>query len=154
MPIRKDLRIHYTVAAGWPEVRAAIRARAELRCECIGECGAYHAHERCNAPHLAWIARPLVNPAAWVLSAAGAVVGRAKVIRVVIQVAHLDHDPANNDHGNLRALCQRCHLLLDRGQHRASQVHATWSAHRHVQRDLVLDVLVPLNSGVSDETCS
>lgn len=33
--------------------------------------------------------------------------------RVVLTVAHLDHDPANNDPANLRALCQRCHLRWD-----------------------------------------
>ena len=32
---------------------------------------------------------------------------------VVLTVAHLDHDPANNDDGNLAALCQRCHNTYD-----------------------------------------
>jgi len=35
-------------------------------------------------------------------------------VRVVLTVAHLDHDTANNDPANLRALCQRCHLNWDR----------------------------------------
>lgn len=35
-------------------------------------------------------------------------------IVIVITVAHLDHNPANNDMDNLRALCQRCHLGHDR----------------------------------------
>lgn len=34
--------------------------------------------------------------------------------RVVLTVAHMDQDPANNDPANLRALCQRCHLAWDR----------------------------------------
>jgi len=38
--------------------------------------------------------------------------------RVVLTVHHLDHDTANNDHGNLQALCQLCHNLAD-GQYRA-----------------------------------
>ena len=33
--------------------------------------------------------------------------------RVVLTVAHLDHDPTNNDPSNLRALCQRCHNAHD-----------------------------------------
>jgi 5-methylcytosine-specific restriction endonuclease McrA len=37
--------------------------------------------------------------------------------KVVLTVAHLDHDPGNNEFQNLRALCQRCHLAHDREQH-------------------------------------
>ncbi len=37
--------------------------------------------------------------------------------RVVLTVAHLDHDTSNNDPANLRALCQRCHLTHDAQQH-------------------------------------
>lgn len=34
-------------------------------------------------------------------------------IRVVLTIAHLDHDIKNNDYNNLRALCQRCHNRHD-----------------------------------------
>ncbi len=37
--------------------------------------------------------------------------------KVVLTVAHMDHDKANNDPANLRALCQRCHLAWDRDHH-------------------------------------
>ncbi|MGH7038490.1 MAG: hypothetical protein ACREE4_14535 [Stellaceae bacterium] len=37
--------------------------------------------------------------------------------RVVLAAAHLDHDPANNRMGNLRSLCQRCHMVHDRPHH-------------------------------------
>ena len=33
---------------------------------------------------------------------------------VALAAAHLDHDPTNNRLRNLRALCQRCHMLHDR----------------------------------------
>lgn len=33
----------------------------------------------------------------------------SKAIRVVLTIAHLDHDIQNNAEENLRALCQRCH---------------------------------------------
>jgi 5-methylcytosine-specific restriction endonuclease McrA len=36
---------------------------------------------------------------------------------VYIQVAHLDHDVTNCDRANLRALCQRCHLIYDARLH-------------------------------------
>jgi 5-methylcytosine-specific restriction endonuclease McrA len=31
-----------------------------------------------------------------------------------LQVAHLDHNPANNEHSNLISLCDVCHLKNDR----------------------------------------
>lgn len=34
-------------------------------------------------------------------------------VRVVLTVAHLDHQPENCDRENLRALCQRCHNAYD-----------------------------------------
>lgn len=33
--------------------------------------------------------------------------------KVVLTIAHLDHDVTHNDLGNLRAWCQRCHLTYD-----------------------------------------
>lgn len=42
------------------------------------------------------------------------------MIRIVLTIAHLDHDVANNDPCNLRALCNRCHLNWDREHHRAN----------------------------------
>ena len=39
--------------------------------------------------------------------------------RVVLTVAHLDHDPMNCARENLRALCQRCHLAYDLKMHLA-----------------------------------
>lgn len=39
--------------------------------------------------------------------------------RVVLTVAHLDHDPQHNADDNLRALCQRCHLGHDLELHQA-----------------------------------
>jgi len=43
----------------------------------------------------------------------GDVCDNAKVIRVVLTTAHLDHNPENNDERNLKALCQRCHNRYD-----------------------------------------
>ena len=36
-----------------------------------------------------------------------------KFIKVVLTIAHLDHDVNNNNHLNLKALCQRCHNRYD-----------------------------------------
>lgn len=38
-----------------------------------------------------------------------------KLVKIVLTVAHLDHDVNNNDHSNLKALCQRCHNRHDVG---------------------------------------
>src|SRR3990170_1974736 len=37
--------------------------------------------------------------------------------KVVLTVAHLDHEPQNCTDENLRALCQRCHLTYDARHH-------------------------------------
>ena len=39
--------------------------------------------------------------------------------RVVLTVAHLDHDPTNNRDENLKAGCQRCHNAYDAPMRRA-----------------------------------
>ena len=43
-----------------------------------------------------------------------------RTTRVVLAAAHLDHNPTHcgRRHRNVRALCQRCHLLHDRPEHR------------------------------------
>lgn len=40
--------------------------------------------------------------------------------RNTLTVAHLDHNPGNNDPANLAALCAPCHLHNDQAQHRRS----------------------------------
>jgi len=37
--------------------------------------------------------------------------------RIILTVAHIDHDKTNNRFNNLAALCQRCHLKHDIKQH-------------------------------------
>ena len=39
--------------------------------------------------------------------------------KVILTVAHLDHQPENCDYDNLMAMCQRCHLRYDAHHHRA-----------------------------------
>lgn len=40
-----------------------------------------------------------------------------KPIKIVLTIAHLDHDTNNNDYSNLKALCQKCHLIYDKEHH-------------------------------------
>jgi hypothetical protein len=94
MPIRRENRDRYP--ANWRAIGRAIRHRAGYRCECTGECG-LHAGRRC-----AELDR---QPAHW---------ARGKV---VLTIAHLDHVPEHCAHSNLKAMCQRCHLRMDREHH-------------------------------------
>ena len=54
--------------------------------------------------------------------------------KVVLTVAHLDHQPENNAPENLRALCQRCHLSYDAEHHAQSR-----KSSRHSQQ-LTMDL--------------
>lgn len=98
----------------WPAIRASIRARAEEQCECIGECGDVHEGGRCLAPNGELILRDPHAPAQWTEHDPALAGRNHSATKVVLTVAHLDHDEQNNDPSNLRTLCQRCHLALDR----------------------------------------
>lgn len=79
-------------APDWREISKDIRTRrSKGRCECIGECDSHSG--QCKAvnyePH------PLTGS------------------KVVLTVAHLDHDISNNNYSNLKAMCQKCHLTYD-----------------------------------------
>lgn len=96
-PIRPENRGRYP--ADWRELSASIRFdRAAGRCECTGECGRGTHAGRCPNRHGA--------PAYGTGS------------RVVLTVAHLNHQPEDCDPSpNLRAMCQGCHLHYDREHH-------------------------------------
>lgn len=111
MPIRRHMRHFY--GKEWKEVhRPRILARAMddeeglPRCECVGECRREHAGGRC--------AEIDGEPAA---SFNGP---------VVLTVAHLDQNPANNDDSNLRALCQRCHNRVDQPHRQVNAAVTRW----------------------------
>ena len=122
MPIRREHRWLYPI--DWPQLSAVIRfRRAGGRCEgCKRPHGAlvYHLGDGrwWDAEASTWRnghGRPLVSPAGLERLPAGFTI---HVTRVVLATAHLDHDPTNNRPSNLRALCQRCHMLHDREEHR------------------------------------
>jgi hypothetical protein len=48
--------------------------------------------------------------------------GALLTTHVVLACAHLDHDPTNNRSRNQAALCQRCHLVHDRSEHRRRRI--------------------------------
>lgn len=123
MPIRPELRHHYHGPA-WRAVRGAVLERAGNACECRGECAGrgecpkVHDDGRCGAPNSAMVMRVRATPERYVL---GVYEHRGTPllppVRVVLTVAHLDHNPGNNDVERLRAFCQLCHLRYDRLEH-------------------------------------
>ena len=44
-----------------------------------------------------------------------------KFVKVVLTIAHLDHNVENNNYSNLKALCQRCHNRHDVGFRKANR---------------------------------
>lgn len=97
MPIRPENRDRYP--ADWPQISLSIRTeRAAGRCECVGECGRGTHDGRC----------PNLNR--------GTAYGTGS--RVVLTVAHLNHQPEDCRPENLRAMCQGCHLAYDAQHHR------------------------------------
>jgi len=120
MPIRPDQRALYP--RDWKAISKRIREeRAGNQCE------------RCKAPNGQTIARGMAQHAGTYMledgetfnDATGAYLGPNRgseyeldrMVRVVLTVAHLDHDPTHNDDSNLAALCQKCHLAHDREHH-------------------------------------
>lgn len=105
-PIRASERARYP--RDWAAISLDARMRANWRCECTGQCGVDHALEPAAAARCdAWDGMP--HP----------VTGA----RVVLTVAHLNHQPEDCRPANLRAMCQRCHNRMDM-PHRAAGVKA------------------------------
>ena len=126
MPVRPEHRHHYRGPA-WQTFRASILARASNACECTGECGDAHGHPAfrnvCSAPNGSFILREDANPAAWALfDDVGKWIscdpfGKAERVKVILTIAHLNHQEGDDRVANVKAMCQRCHLRLDRHQH-------------------------------------
>ena len=118
MPIRPENRWLYPI--DWKQLSGAIRfRRANARCE------------HCRRPHMRRVAH--LGDGRWwdtevrkwrsdrgkVIVVRGVfALGAVRTTYVVLACAHLDHDPANSDPGNLAALCQRCHMIHDSAEHR------------------------------------
>ena len=58
--------------------------------------------------------------------------------KVVLTIGHLDHVPENCEPSNLRAWCQRCHLVYDVDHHRRTRWLTARSAVAEVQLELML----------------
>lgn len=140
MPIRREFRHHYRGAA-WRAVRTRILARADDKCEA------------CRVPNCAHILRVSgwwldEHKALWFNGAFvsqegvtfGAVdIDSARLVKIVLTIAHLNHTPGDDRDHNLKALCQWCHLHHDAIQH-AVNARAT----RRVRKDAARPLLALL----------
>jgi hypothetical protein len=97
----------------WPEIRASVLERAKSKCEFCGvENYEYGGRDKMGVWH------SLEDIGKMSSERIGATFfGEPKIIRIVLTIAHLDHDIRHNDESNLRALCQRCHLCYDKAHH-------------------------------------
>lgn len=97
MPIRPEMKDLYP--PDWDEISLRIRNdRAKGCCECVGECGTHG---------IPWAPCPAVNRELHPVTGS----------RVVLTVAHLNHDPRDCRDENLKAMCQKCHLNYDADHH-------------------------------------
>ena len=133
MPMKRHL-----YPADWEAISLRIRKeRAGGRCECTGECGSDHyrhvfdvlvENRRCGAPNTETVLRDRQHPERWTLHEGCSLClggdDECKPIRIVLTVAHLNHDTRDNRDENLKAFCQRCHLRMDAHLH-ATNARAT-----------------------------
>ncbi len=93
--------------ADWKTISLAVRERAGNRCEW---CGARnHA--------VGWRDADGEFHEVSAEEAEGLAADRIRTIRIILTVAHLDHDTHNNASANHAALCQQCHLRHDARLH-------------------------------------
>lgn len=130
MPIKPENAHRYP--PNWSrEIRPAVLARARNRCE---QCGVRNHELGGRTKDGRWLrAWPMgekrlrlewPKPGTWWWCGKGEHVEKLRIIRIVLTIAHLDHQPENCTPANLRAWCQRCHLLHD-AKHHAQSAYAT-----------------------------
>lgn len=132
MPIKPENKGKYP--PNWKsEIRPAILERAENKCEFCGVVNhAIGARDGGGVWHDENSIHSMNNNDGWALWPDGF----PAMVKIVLTIAHLDHDPTNNDPANLRALCQLCHNRYDVA-HRQANRAATVKAKRAQQEMMV-----------------
>ena len=118
MPLTKEEQARYLGGSlrspEWLALRCQILRRACDRCE------------KCKVPNHQHVVRFAGSPYDWLVIGDPRAGGRTadnlfapdeRVVRIVLTIHHVDGDPTNNDPANLQALCQCCHLNLNRAKH-------------------------------------
>jgi len=120
MPIRPENRARYP--QDWPAISHRIRERARWCCE---ECGVTGYALGGRTPDGKWhealptgdngLKLTWPRPGETAACQGG---HQLRIVRIILTVAHLDHQPENCTDDNLKALCQRCHLRYDAAEKR------------------------------------
>jgi hypothetical protein len=142
MPMNRDL-----YPSNWKDIALAVKQGVKWRCE--------HCDRPCRKPKEPWLAfcDRLLNEEDynWYAETADEVSddsGLSTLVerpqRFTLTVAHLDHNPANNEPSNLRALCSGCHLAYDAELHRRN---ATATRYRRREERGQLSFLSPELAG-------
>lgn len=129
MPIRPENRALYPggspTSREWRAIRDRILRRSEVQlddfddfvvpmCECTGECGVDHASEWCQySDGLEGILVRMPDTLPKRCQAVHLSLHPVTESKVILTIAHLDHDPRNSADKNLKAMCQRCHNRYD-----------------------------------------
>lgn len=99
MPIKAENKKLYP--KNWKQIRQDILKRANNKCEF------------CGVENHAWGYRDKNGE---FITRSDDIAGKT-IFQIVLTIAHLDHNPENNNPENLRALCQKCHLNYDKEHH-------------------------------------
>lgn len=102
MPIRPENKKLYP--KNWKSIRGKILLRSKNKCEFCGVENYAIGYRDENGKFIETVG---------IGEQDAAFLDKEKLIKIVLTIAHLDHNPLNNDENNLRALCQRCHLRYD-----------------------------------------
>ena len=113
MPIKPENAARYP--KDWKRISASIRERSGGQCECAGECGLHR-----TTPGPRRCVERNGEPAKWAKG------------KIVLTVAHLNHQPEDCRPDNLKAMCQRCHLRYDHDHHQRNAA-ATRRANKNTQ---------------------
>jgi hypothetical protein len=113
--------------SNWKEIRARILERADNRCEQCkalnhdyvfrGKLGDRDVYQLADAKVFDANDGTFITEDPCCVDQVG---DREFATRIVLTISHTDHDISNNDDGNLKALCQRCHLKHDHPHHIAN----------------------------------
>lgn len=117
MPIKPENKALYP--PNWIAISQRIRERAGHRCENCDLPNGGLIHRKVDGGHR-WPSQQEMDMYHDMLRQHYSRQQAARAMgltRIVLTVAHLDHNPTNCADDNLRALCQYCHLTYDAKHH-------------------------------------
>ncbi len=100
----------------WTLIRRLILNRAKMKCE---ECGIenYKIIQKGSRETITKQQLERVKELALIGFSSIKALKEVECTRIILTIAHMDHDKTNNLFSNLKALCQKDHLSHDAAQH-------------------------------------